>query len=307
MQSNLKVGGESEVGEPFGYHSDFEHHEVTDEFASTLRQYDVIQALDYYSFAADACKVHPNVFVWLNENIPFNPIYNYGKPKENKSIVLEKARHFIAVSKSVENALITEGVDRDRISVIPFWAACSYNYDPDVDPLQLGSGFKVLFVGRLVEEKVGLLLRQVHRDVTLIFVGDGPLKDVEQDYGIYLGFLHPQDLNRVYNSVDVLVLPSTVTRYWMEQFGRVIVEAMACKLPVVATDLGGPRDIVEHGVTGFLVPPTEDALWGAIEVLKNDSSLRYKMGEEARRRYLEVYQPPVVQEKILSCYAEHVS
>jgi glycosyltransferase involved in cell wall biosynthesis len=93
------------------------------------------------------------------------------------------------------------------------------------------------------------------------------------------------DLPAGLNAADLLVLPSV-----REQFGQVLVEAMACGLPVMAADAHGPAEIVDDGRTGWLVPPDdEDALVEALVEAVGDAGERERRGEaayeEARERY----------------------
>ena len=82
-------------------------------------------------------------------------------------------------------------------------------------------------------------------------------------------------------ALDLLVLPSRQP----EPFGMVLLEAMATGKPVIATDHGGPREIVVPGETGILVPPGEPtALAGAIMELTRHATLRQQMGAAARAR-----------------------
>ena len=79
-------------------------------------------------------------------------------------------------------------------------------------------------------------------------------------------------------SIDVLVLPSL-----NEPFGRVIIEAMAMRKPVIATNDGGPAEIIENGVSGFLVPPKQpSALAESMVSLIDDADKRKRMGSAGR-------------------------
>jgi glycosyltransferase involved in cell wall biosynthesis len=85
------------------------------------------------------------------------------------------------------------------------------------------------------------------------------------------------------SAADIMVHPAE-----HEPFGRVLIEAMACGLPVVATRTGGPREIVEDGETGLLVDVrSPDSLAQAIRTLHVDAALRQAMGERARLRARE--------------------
>ena len=84
-------------------------------------------------------------------------------------------------------------------------------------------------------------------------------------------------------ATDVLMLPS-----WREAFGRIAIEALAIGVPVLATEVGGPAEIVREGVDGMLLPPREPRRWAAaLAPLVNDGALRREMGERGRERARE--------------------
>lgn len=310
----LSVLGEGEVSEKYGYSTEFRDRPIPAGFEERLARYDIVQALDFYDFAADACRVHPNVFIYLDENIPFSIVYASGVPAENKQVILERARHFLCVSESVRSALVTEGISEGRISVIPFWAVVSYPFRRKAGEVvegykkHLSSKFKVLYVGRYVEEKGVKILVQaispVKNEVSLAVVGEGPFR-----WPFWVNDLKKREswqLEILYSLADVVVLPAISTAYWMEQFGRVLIEAMACGVPQVATDLGGPRDIVEHGKTGFLIPPNSpDALRGVVLRLMEDERLRLEMSKNSLARFERLFAKGVVDEQIQHCYEEN--
>ena len=127
--------------------------------------------------------------------------------------------------------------------------------------LSLSAGLDVLFVGDLIEDKgVGDLLaarglladRGV--DFRLHFAGDGPLeKEISAVDGCeLLGTLSPQELARWYRAADLLVLPSH-----SEGSPLVVMEALSCGTPVLATRVGGVPELVEPGRSGELVHPMQ--------------------------------------------------
>jgi L-malate glycosyltransferase len=88
------------------------------------------------------------------------------------------------------------------------------------------------------------------------------------------------DVPDILAATDVLLFPS-----WREAFGRIAVEAMAMGLPVAATEVGGPGEIVRPGVDGVLLPPRAPDVWGrALEPFVDDRELRERMGRNAARR-----------------------
>jgi glycosyltransferase involved in cell wall biosynthesis len=89
-----------------------------------------------------------------------------------------------------------------------------------------------------------------------------------------------EDVPSVLRATDVLLLPS-----WREAFGRIAAEAMAMGVPVLATDVGGPAEIVRDGLDGLLLPPRQPERWaGAVERLLGDPGLRAEMGWNGRKR-----------------------
>jgi glycosyltransferase involved in cell wall biosynthesis len=94
-----------------------------------------------------------------------------------------------------------------------------------------------------------------------------------------------EDVPQIMAALDLLLLPS-----WREAFGRVAAEAMAVGVPVLATDVGGPAEIVRDGVDGLHVDVTDRAaLAAALVSLLRDSDRRRAMGEAGRVRALECF------------------
>ncbi|HWG09817.1 MAG TPA: glycosyltransferase family 4 protein [Solirubrobacteraceae bacterium] len=104
-----------------------------------------------------------------------------------------------------------------------------------------------------------------------------------QDRVAWLG--EREDIPALIRALDVLLLPS-----WEEPFGRALIEAMALEVPVVSTDVGGPREIVRDGREGFLLPPREPRRWAeAISRLQQSPKLAAEMGAAGRERAREMF------------------
>ncbi|MEW6009207.1 MAG: glycosyltransferase family 4 protein [Candidatus Omnitrophota bacterium] len=102
---------------------------------------------------------------------------------------------------------------------------------------------------------------------------------------IFTGFR--EDMPEIMAAVDILVSPESNTGH---SFGKVLVEAMACAKPVIATDAGGSPEVVQKDITGILVPIRDAAsLAQAIRMLLNDSSLADKMGQAGRKRAEQLF------------------
>jgi glycosyltransferase involved in cell wall biosynthesis len=152
-------------------------------------------------------------------------------------------------------------------------------------PDRVRSKLNCLFVGRLVEEKgiddiLVLAGRLPNQKFDFQFVGDGPLKShileksKQLDNVKWLGFIaSPFKLAEIYRNCDVLLLPGRISSRWEETFGMVIIEAMACGVVVLASDLSGPRQILQDNRTGFLVKETEfiEAALRILDELHNNS------------------------------------
>jgi len=147
----------------------------------------------------------------------------------------------------------------------------------------------LLYVGRVSKEKGlerllhGYLdLRQRRDDVHLVVVGDGPYRDdMESALGkeaTFTGFLRGEALARLFAYCDVFVFPSAT-----DTLGRAVVEAQASGLPAVVYDIGGPRECMRPGVSGFAVPFGEETeFFEKVELLVDDRVVRRRMGRAAR-------------------------
>ncbi len=115
----------------------------------------------------------------------------------------------------------------------------------------------LLYVGRISKEKnldvlvdAWRMLNGSASGLALAFVGEGPyLAEMRKllPEAVFTGYLAGEELATAFASADVFVFPSTT-----DTFGNVVIEAQSCGLPCVVTDVGGPKDLVEEGVTGFI-------------------------------------------------------
>jgi glycosyltransferase involved in cell wall biosynthesis len=174
--------------------------------------------------------------------------------------------------------LMPRGVDTTRFS--PAWAT----------PRR--GAFRIGYVGRLSPEKNVRMLAEIEQrllssgktDIRMVIVGDGPEREWLGHHlrtGELLGILEGERLSRAYADLDVFVFPSE-----SDTFGNVILEALAAGTPVVAAERGGPRFIVQPGVSGYLATDAS-GFAGAIAALMDDRDLQRRMRDSARRQALE--------------------
>jgi phosphatidylinositol alpha 1,6-mannosyltransferase len=150
-----------------------------------------------------------------------------------------------------------------------------------------GGELLVGYVGRLAVEKRVELLAQIGAlpGVRLVIVGGGPAEQTVRralPSAVFLGQLGGEHLARIYASLDVFVHSGP-----HDTFGQTLQEAAASGLPVIAPAAGGPLDLVQDGVTGFLVRPCDQAaLAAAVARLVADPSLRQAQGKAGRQMVL---------------------
>jgi glycosyltransferase involved in cell wall biosynthesis len=186
--------------------------------------------------------------------------------------ILRRAR--LAICASQELAAAARELGARTVRVIPSGVDVPETVgDPDEPP-------HVLYAGRLSAEKGVLELLEAARGLPLVVAGDGPLRErVPQA----LGWVAHDELLRLYERAAVVACPSL-----REGFGVACTEAMAHGRPVVASSVGGLRDLVVDGETGLFVQPGDVAgLRAALERLLADGELRRRLGAAARTRARE--------------------
>jgi glycosyltransferase involved in cell wall biosynthesis len=185
--------------------------------------------------------------------------------------VLRRARLAICASGELADAARELGAREAR--VIP------NGIDVPVEVVEPDEPPHILFAGRLSAEKGVRELVAATEGLPLVVAGDGPLRD---EVPGALGMVPHDELLRLYERATVVVCPSL-----REGFGVACLEAMAAGRPVVASAVGGLRDLVVDGETGLLVPPGDvAALRAALERLLGDAVLRRRLGHAARERVL---------------------
>lgn len=120
------------------------------------------------------------------------------------------------------------------------------------------------------------------------------------DEGLLTWLGHVDDMVGLLGSVDIVVLPS-----YREGLPRTLVEAAACGLPLITTDVPGCREVVSDGVDGLLVPMgNSEALAQAMARLQDDPAFARQLGDAARRKARAQFDERIVVERTLAVYAE---
>ncbi len=144
-------------------------------------------------------------------------------------------------------------------------------------------------------------------DINFILAGDGPLlpnlKKKVKKMGLqnriqFLGRVDRKTIVNLYQNATIFAFPS-----YYEGLPGSLLEAMACQLPIVATEVPGNIELIEHNKNGILIPPKDSsALYKAIMVLLDDPNKREEIGKNARITIENKFTWDAVSDRILSCY-----
>ena len=266
------------------------------------------------------------------ENIPFA----YEDIRANRRIkpfVQKKTDHFLAITQMSKTALLLEAVPEERISVVNYGLDlerfCPKPKSTDwMDKLGLSSDdFVILFVGRIVWEKgvfeilfaMKTLLDQLRATdgnrIKCLLIGSGEENNRLLELIVRLNLSHTikivpdvsySEIPDIHSLADIFLLPSAPTKHWLEQYGMVLVEAMAMGKPVISTTSGSIPEVV--GVAGILIPPSDHiSLFQAMKYLIEDSELRITLGERARIQAEHKYDASKTAQKIHEIYQKLLS
>lgn len=212
-------------------------------------------------------------------------------------------------------------VHPSRVRLIPGSGVDCVRFNPPAPPINRPSTtFRVLLPARLLWDKglkeyvaAARLLRSRGREIEFLLAGEPdsgnpaavPLATVEgwNSEGVVRWLGHVEDMPELYRSVEAVVLPS-----YREGLPKGLIEAAACGLPLVTTDVPGCREVVTNGVTGLLVPARNaEALADAIAALQDDPHLRERLGTAARQKAVSEFDERVVVERTMHVYQELLS
>jgi len=219
------------------------------------------------------------------------------------ALACRPVRRFIAISEFIKRRLAAVGIPEDRISVV-YNGIDTDRYRPDPEKREVlerefssdSETLFVLFASALLEWKRPELALSVCDELTrrglavrLLMAGSGPMRGsleaMTEELGIqdHVCWLGPrEELQRVFQGVDVFLHTARG-----EAFGNVLVEAMACGIPVVATCSGAAAEVIEEGATGLMVYPGIDEAEraaDAIQALWENPERRAATGQAGIRR-----------------------
>jgi len=182
--------------------------------------------------------------------------------------ILNQSDKCLCLSKGSYNELLSFGLGLEKVDLFRYWIDLDVFQLLDKEILRKDLGFDnkatILFVGRLIEKKGTRILCDVAKNfpqINFVFIGTGPdeeyikMKLKKNNNLKFIGQVKNTELYKYYNSADVLCIPSQ----YEEGFGRVVIEAVACGLPVIGSNKGGIPEALDRSVS-ILVDPTVENL-----------------------------------------------
>ncbi|PQP35617.1 hypothetical protein C6A37_01580 [Desulfobacteraceae bacterium SEEP-SAG9] len=228
-----------------------------------------------------------------------------------QKFTISRSDHIIAVSNDVRNSLISNlNADPEKISIV----SCGVNTSIFVPLNRINSRKNngiaedtkaVLFAGDISYMKGVDVLYQCARlmpNVLFILIGNGKFRSNIKNCK-FVGPCSHDEMPMWMNTADVLVLPSR-----SEGLPTVILEALSCGTPVIASNVGGCPDIVQDGHTGFIVPiDNAKVLQEKISDLLTDDNNRVLMGMHGRKRMIDEYDNKKIAKRIKQLYRNTIS
>ncbi|MFQ5675509.1 MAG: glycosyltransferase [bacterium] len=182
--------------------------------------------------------------------------------------------------------------------------------------LGIENRFVVGYAGRFVGEK-GILdlvkaVSGIEDDVAILLVGDGPLKSqIEsiahalnlRDRLIIVSAVSNSEIARYLNCMDVLVLPSKDSGHWKEQLGKVLIEAMACEVPVIGSDSGEIPNVIDNQEMIFSAGDHHQ-LKEKIKLMKSTYKSAQRSARKAKERVHRIYSWQSIAKNLHNLYGE---
>lgn len=238
------------------------------------------------------------VVMQANQNIfrQYPPPFNWLEQR-----ALRRVTAAYACSETVCEVLRAKGFDK-LAPIIPFGVNIDSFQPRHTDQSESGRALTIGFVGRMLPGKGLNILTEALAKLSsekwrLLLVGDGPERGaVERSLAAgglleraeFTGAISYDSVPDFYQQMDVLVMPTQTTKRIREQFGRVLVEAMASGVPVIGSTCGAIPEVIDDA--GLIFPEGDaDALAGALRRMLSDGALRVQLAQAGRKRVEQHY------------------
>ena len=288
---------------------------VPSRFADILKHYDIVHfhEVNDLSFPLFSCLVRkPKIIHCHGVDTQFLRRYYL-----SKMLLKHLANLYISISRQMTEDLLKLGINRNKIVYLP------NGVDTNLfAPQGQKEDNLLLYVGRLDANK-GLhvlvkSLRHLEKSVRLAIIGPASwdrkyyldvLESIKKENQrgkhriTYLGALDQPEVAKWCQKASILILPS-----FYEAFPVVILEALSCETPVIATPVGGIPELVRDYENGFLIPPNNPLkLAEAIEYLLDNKDIRIRMGKAGRKRGVKDFSLEVVAQKLRRVYEQIIT
>lgn len=243
-------------------------------------------------------------------NVWGSDVYDFPRQsKLKKQILIKNLNSYKAIAstsccmaKEVEQYL----VKKQKIYITPFGVDTekfkNLNLEKKEDKIIIGivktleSKYGIEYLIKAVKELEKILDKKNFEKIEVRIYGKGSLKEVLENLAQELkiekkikfeGFIPNLKVPKVINKMDIFVVPSVLDS---ESFGVAAVEAMACEVPVIVSNVGGLREVVIDNETGFVIPKKDyKAIAEKIKKLIDNNELRKKMGKRGRKKVIDLY------------------
>ena len=203
-------------------------------------------------------------------------------------------------SEEYRRSWISRGFAPEKLKILPRGLDTALFSPERRDPAfwtkfgEANGAIRLLYVGRISKEKDLDVLAQAYRrlrdeglPIQLYLVGNGPyleaLNSTLLPDAVFTGYLRGKELATAYASADVFVFPSTT-----DTFGNAVIEAQASGVPVIVSDTGGPKELVDSNVNGVITKSHDvEDLVRAIRELVTNPNKRHRMSRQARRAVVD--------------------
>lgn len=263
------------------------------------KEIDVIQAHGFV--AALASVILAKIF---NKRVVVNTHVGFSLKKSFMTEIIKwtliSSDKILVLTTGVKKSLTDIGIPKNKIQIYHYWVDQKiFSKQKEAkDKLNWKNKFVVLFVGRLIEVKGVMAIFNLAKelpDIQFVIIGSGPLAEELRGESnsfrnvLFLGRVENNDLPKYYSGANLLLIPSKVIKQQYEEgIPRVMIEALSCGLPVVATRAGGIPDIFSDDF-GLLTNDDEREMKEAINKLFRNKEKLKELTQKSRQRALELF------------------
>jgi glycosyltransferase involved in cell wall biosynthesis len=236
-------------------------------------------------------------------------------------VTLRASDAVLCANHKAKELLMRHGY-RKPLAVLPAIGVDTQVFAPGSSRTYDRTLFTLGYLGRLVAEKgIDTLIEAVAQviqstpepRIRLLIIGDGPQRNALQAQAASLGErvtfvapMPPVQVAQQMSQLDALILPSRSTPVWKEQFGRVLTEAMACKVPIIGSDSGAIPQVI--GDAGLIFPESDaTALANCLRQLIESPDLQRELSERGYARVMQHYTQERIAERTAAFYRQIVS